>query len=153
LHVGSGDDVRKAYRRIMNNIQQGLQVSGILVEQMGGDGEEVILGIKRDPSFGPVILFGLGGIFVEVFKDINMKVAPLSALDIDNMIRGIRGHELLTGYRGKAKRDITALKTCIANLSKLAVENPDIVEMDINPLFVYNEGKGCMAADVKIMLS
>ena len=153
LHIGSEEEVRQAYRRIMSKLQQESAVIGVLVEEMAEEGDEVILGIKRDPSFGPVILFGLGGIFVEVFKDINMKIAPLSEFDIDQMIEGIKGYNLLTGYRGRPVRDIDAIKTCIANLARLAVENPDIVEMDINPLFVYDKGRGCTAADVKIMLS
>jgi acetyltransferase len=115
-------------------------------------GQEVILGIKRDPSFGPVIMFGLGGIFVELYKDVSFRVAPVSELAASAMITEIKAYGLLNGLRGMARFDIESIKMCIMRLSQLALDFPQIKELDINPLIVQHEGDGCFVADAKILL-
>jgi acetate---CoA ligase (ADP-forming) len=116
------------------------------------DGEEVILGLKRDAAFGPVLMFGLGGIFVEVLKDVSFRVAPCGAQDIARMVREIKTFPLLNGVRGRPKRDVASVEACIQRLSQLAAECPDIKELDINPLIVQVENQGCYVADTKIMI-
>lgn len=126
--------------------QKGIKAAVIL------SGDEVILGIKRDSSFGPVIMFGLGGIYVEVFKDVSFRIAPIDEFIADSMIKQIRFHKILYGIRGKKARDIASIKECLMRLSQLALECPQINELDINPLIVLEENKGCFVADTRIFL-
>jgi len=116
------------------------------------EGEEVILGVKRDVSFGPVVMFGLGGIFVEVVKDIAFKVAPVTSSEAEDMVREIKGSPLLFGMRNRQERDVKALEESIRRLSQLAYECPQIQELDINPLIVLEKDKGCFIADARIIL-
>ena len=117
---------------------------------MISDGVEVILGMKRDPAFGPVIMFGMGGIHVEVYRDVSFRVAPISAEEAMEMIEKVKGYPLLQSFRGKKAKDIEQLKICLMRLSQLAMECPQIKELDINPLIVLE--KGCHIADAKIMV-
>ena len=111
---------------------------------------ECIIGMIRDPQFGPVIMFGLGGIFVEVLKDVSFRVAPLAQEDIDEMIKETKGCKILTGIRGEKAKDVDALKDIIAKLSQMAIDNPEIKEIDLNPVIV-NE-KGASIVDSRIIL-
>jgi len=120
-----------------------------MVQRMAGDGVEVILGGKRDPTFGPVVMFGLGGIHVEVLEDVAFRVAPLSRADAEEMIAEVRGRRLLDGVRGKLPVDRKALIQALLSLSRLLAENPCIAEVDINPLIVLREG--CVAVDARIV--
>lgn len=113
---------------------------------------EVILGIKKDPSFGSVVMFGFGGIFVEIFRDVSFRVAPVDKPAALRMIREIKSSELLTGARGTKLRDIDAIADTIVKLSALATDCPQIKELDINPLIVLEKGMGCFVADAKIIL-
>ncbi|HZM12997.1 MAG TPA: acetate--CoA ligase family protein, partial [Bacteroidales bacterium] len=147
LDVSSGEDVRKTYATIVENvlkIKPETTIKGIQVSKMISSGEEVILGVKRDPSFGPVIMFGLGGLYVEVFRDVSFRIAPVDESIADSMIRQIKSYKILNGIRGRAPRDIAAIKECLMRLSQLAIDFPQIEEMDINPLMVLNEGMGCL---------
>ena len=156
LGIDSEDSARGAYESIMANAAAhtpGASVEGVLVQKMVVPaGEEVILGLKQDPSFGTVVMFGLGGTFVEIFRDVSFRVAPVEATEVSAMIRQIKAYPMLAGARGRTPRDIAAIETCIQRLSQLAVECPQIKELDINPLIVLDEGKGCFAADARIML-
>ncbi|MCK5277256.1 MAG: acetate--CoA ligase family protein, partial [Cyclobacteriaceae bacterium] len=125
-------------------------IKGVLVAPMIAGGEEVILGMKRDPSFGPVLMFGMGGILVEVYRDVSFRVAPVSPTETTSMIEQIQGYPLLTDFRGRKAKDINMLKECIMRLSQLVMECPQIKELDINPLLVLEEG--CYVADAKIMV-
>lgn len=154
LDVRDEKEVKAAYQAIYKSVDEKMpdaKVRGIWVTEMAKKGEEVILGIKRDPAFGPVVMFGLGGIFVEVFKDVKFKVAPLSDHDAQEMITGIKGYKLLSGARGRMPHDIDSIKNCIFRLSQLAIDFPQIKELDINPIMVYEEGQGCVVTDAKIM--
>jgi acyl-CoA synthetase (NDP forming) len=152
--LNSRDEVLGAYHNIMKAVGHKAPkaaIDGILVQKMLSPGREVIIGIKRDEVFGPVIMFGLGGIFVEVLEDVSFRVAPLTRLDAEEMIREIRGYPLLAGTRGKKPADLEALVDILLKISRLAVELEDeIEEMDINPLIVFNEGEGAAAADALI---
>ncbi len=155
LNLASAEAVAVAYKSIQTNVRRHLpqaRIEGVLVRRMIPPGEEVILGVKRDPAFGPVIMFGLGGIFVEIFKDVSFRVAPVSADDATAMLQEIQAAPILAGVRGRAPRDLESIKNCIQRLSLLALECPQIQELDINPLIVLENGQGCFVADAKIML-
>lgn len=127
------------------------KIDGVLVQSMVSGGVEIILGVNNDPLFGPAIMFGLGGIFAEVMKDVTFRLAPLSRFDAEEMIREVRAFPLLDGARGKPKADIAALADAIVRLSALAVDLKDeVAEIDINPLFVLPAGKGVVAGDALI---
>lgn len=156
LNLNSEAEVRKAYNDIIVNvtrIRPDARIKGIQVSKMVSSGEEVILGIKRDSSFGPVIMFGMGGLYVEVFKDVSFRIAPIDHFIADSMIRQVKSFKILDGIRGKARRDISAIRECLMRLSQLAIECPQIAELDINPLIVLDETNGCFVADARIMLS
>lgn len=121
-----------------------------LVQKMAPAGLEVIVGGKVDREFGPVILFGLGGIFVEVFKDTAIRVAPIDETTAEEMTEEIKGSVLLKGFRGQRRGDIEALRKALVRISTLLTEHPEIINIDINPLIVLEEGQGCVAVDVKI---
>jgi acetate---CoA ligase (ADP-forming) len=155
LDLKSKEEVAEGYSSIMKNIAKlapDAIIKGILVRKMIPKGEEVILGIKRDNSFGPVIMYGLGGIFVEVFRDVNFRVAPLSRSDIESMVLDTKSSKLLLGARGRNLRDVESLYSCLAKLSELAINLPQVKELDINPLILLDENEGCYIADAKIML-
>jgi acetate---CoA ligase (ADP-forming) len=156
LNVNSGKEARSTYTTMIKEVLQikpEAKIKGIQISKMILSGEEVILGIKRDPSFGPVIMFGLGGVYVEVFNDVSFRVAPIDEIIADSMIKQIKSFKILDGIRGKARRDISAIRECLMRLSQLAIDCPQINELDINPLLVLDEGKGCYVADARIMLN
>lgn len=147
--------VREAFRSMMDRVGKLAPtaiIRGALVQQMALSGEEVILGMSRYPIFGPLLLFGLGGIFVEVFRDVVFRLAPIGRNEARRMIKGIKGNIILQGFRGKPPADLAALERFLVSLSDLAVNHPEIKEMDINPLMVYESGKGAVVADCRIIL-
>lgn len=148
LNLQNEDQVREAYRQIINSFRD-KTVTGISVQKMAKPGVEVIIGVTLDPTFGPVMMFGLGGIFVEVLKDVSFRSIPLSEYDAEDMIEEIRGYALLKGYRG-SKADVPALRDLLLKISDLIIENPEIKEMDLNPVFVYPEGY--RVVDARIIL-
>ena len=155
LNVRDAAAAKAAYEAIIGSAQRhkpDARIKGVLVQKMLKGGEEVILGLKRDPSFGPVAMFGLGGSFVEVFKDVSFRVCPLNTTSITRMVKEIKAYPILSGTRGRKRRDVGAIEECIQRLSQMAVECPEIQELDINPLIVMNEGEGCFLADARIML-
>ena len=119
---------------------------------MARAGVEVILGATRDPEFGPICMFGLGGTFVEAIKDVTFRLAPMWEISAEIMIQTIKAHTLLKGVRGELPSDIDAIKDCILRLSQMVSDHPEIAELDINPLIVYPEGEGCVVADSRILL-
>ncbi|MEK6650740.1 MAG: acetate--CoA ligase family protein [Bacteroidota bacterium] len=155
LDVRTADEAAKAYDAILANAHSAMpeaRVKGVYVQKMSGSGEEVILGMKRDPAFGPVILFGLGGIFVEIFRDVSFRVAPVPPDVVREMIHEIRSYGILAGARGRPVRDTESVAAGLQRLSQLAVDCPLIKELDINPLIVRNAGQGCAVADARILL-
>jgi acyl-CoA synthetase (NDP forming) len=134
----------------MNSLNQG-KVAGVLVQKMILDGKEVILGSKRDSSFGPVVLFGLGGIYVEVFKETSLRVAPINRFEAMEMISETKGSDIFKGLRGEHPLDTEALVESLLRLSQLVIDFPDIEGIDINPVKVLE--KGAVAVDARILLS
>lgn len=155
LNVTTQMEAEKAYQSILHNVnisKPGVKIQGVYITKMVNAGREVILGIKRDPSFGPVVMFGLGGIYVELYKDVSFSVAPVSESAAESMIHEIKAFGLLNGMRGMEKYDTASIKSCILRLSQLAMDFPQIQELDINPLIVLKEGSGSFVADAKIVL-
>ena len=125
-------------------------IEGVLLSPMAKAGTEVIIGMVKDKQFGPVLMLGLGGVFVEVLKDVSFRVAPITAEDTKRMIASLKGKALLYGTRGEAPRDLEAISDVLLKISKLVTENEEICELDLNPLFVYE--KGIVAVDARIIL-
>lgn len=155
LNILNPEQLRVEYDAMLARIAQtepNARIRGVMVEQMAPKGLEVIIGMRRDPTFGPLMMFGLGGTMVELLKDISFKVAPLTSEDIDEMIENTLAGKLLKGYRSSAKADIKAVKETIARLSQLSLDNPAISEIEINPLIVYPEGQGAISLDSRAIM-
>ena len=156
LNLGNAAEVKDAWDRIHSNALSAVpdaSITGLYVIKMIKGAEEIILGIKRDPSFGPVLLFGLGGIFVEVFKDVSFGVAPLSRDEAMHMLEQTKAFKILQGTRGRNPRDMNSIVDALLRLGKLAEDFPEIEELDINPLFVLDEGKGSVIGDARMILT
>jgi acetate---CoA ligase (ADP-forming) len=128
------------------------RIDGFEVEQMVAGGKEVLVGLQRDANFGPIVVFGLGGIYVEVLRDVTFRLAPLRPLSAERMVASVKAFPLLQGVRGDASGDLPALYEVIERVSQLAVQNPRILELDINPLLVLPEGRGVCAVDARVVL-
>ena len=153
LNLNSADDVQHAFRDIMAVGEKlKAKIDGVFMQRMAPKGREVILGMKRDPHFGPILMFGLGGIYVEALKDVTFRVAPIRELSAHDMLRNIRAFKLLEGVRGEPPADLDAIEDCLKRLSQLSCDHPEIDEIDINPLMVYGEGKGAGVIDARIIL-
>jgi acetate---CoA ligase (ADP-forming) len=155
INVADADAVRQAFDEIIANAgayKADAQIDGVLVQKMAPRGQEVILGATRYPKFGHLLMFGAGGITVEVFKDVTFRLAPINRNSARLMVRGIKAFELLDGFRGKPKADINFVKRMIVSLSDLVMDNPEIKELDINPLLVHPEGQGATVADCRFIL-
>ena len=158
MRVGltSDDAVRAAYREVMANAQwysPGARIEGVLVGEMVRDAAEVIVGVTYDSQLGPVLLFGMGGILVEVMRDVALRVCPISRLDAEEMVGQVRGSRLMHGFRGQPKADVDALVDTLVRVSDLAVHLDGVIEeLDINPLAVLPEGSGVKALDALVTL-
>ena len=156
LNIKNSEEAVKAYRQIMENVRKnvsGARVAGVLYQKMAVPGYvEVIVGATRDPTFGPVIMFGIGGIFVEILKDVSFRVAPLEPEDAEEMIREIKTYKILEGYRGMPPRDIEAVKDILIRVSKLMLEVSEVQDIDLNPIMLYEKGRGAVAVDVRVIL-
>jgi acyl-CoA synthetase (NDP forming) len=156
LNLCSPQDVRAAFHEVMKNAKAfnpQAEIQGVLIQEMLGDGTEVIVGTKRDSQFGPVVLFGIGGVFVELFRDVALRAAPILKEEAEEMVEEVRGYRLLQGFRGKPRGDIEALVDVLCRVSQLAVDLKDqLVELDVNPLMVFEKGKGVRAADALAVL-
>jgi len=153
LGLENASEVKKAYDDILKSVKKKYPralIHGISVQKMARPGTEVIIGTSKDPQFGPVIMFGLGGIFVEVLKDVSFRVIPVNRKDAQEMIQEIKGFPLLRGYRGKEPANIPSLIGMILKVSKFMNENPQIREMELNPIFAYKDK--ALAVDARIIL-
>jgi len=152
--VEGADWVRRGFERL----QQAAREAGVrnpprvLVQRMVSGGTEMIIGAKRDPTFGPTVLAGAGGIFVEVLRDVALKVVPLGDGDLDDMLGRLRVLPLLEGARGRKPRDLEALRECVRQVAELAAACPEIAELDVNPLLVLHQGQGAVAVDARVVL-
>jgi acyl-CoA synthetase (NDP forming) len=155
INLRNKEDVRDAYDLMMlriPNVVPEAQLEGVYVEQMAPKGREVILGMTRDPQFGPMMMFGLGGIFVEVMKDVSFNLAPITKEEAMQMLITTKSYELLKGIRGQDAVDIDAIATSLQYISQLVTDFPQIVEMDINPFMVGTVETPSVAADARITL-
>ncbi len=156
INLKGEDELRSAYDVMMNEVKgrkPDAEIWGVMVQRMARfNGLETILGMKRNPHFGPLLMFGLGGILVEVLKDVTFRVAPVNGLSAESMITGIKAYRLLEPFRGQPARDKMTIKDCIQRLSQLVTDFVDFDEIDINPLLVYYEGEGAAAIDARILL-
>jgi acetyltransferase len=154
LNIEGADGAKKGYDQIYANIAKnvpGAKIDSILIEQMAPEGEEVIVGCSRG-GLGPLMMFGLGGTFVELIKDVQFRLAPMWKVTAEEMVRSIKAFKKLDGFRGTPKRDINAVVEVILRMSAMVVNHPEVAEFDINPLIVHAEGKGASVADSRIML-
>jgi len=156
LNIEDREHALKAYREMMATIKQKMpsaEIWGVLVQKMIKGGKETILGLKRDPLFGPVIMFGLGGVYVEAMRDVSFRIAPLRELTASRMVREIRGYRILEGFRGEERSDVEKIEECLKRLSQLALDFPEITELDINPLIVLDQRQGALVVDARILLA
>ena len=154
--VKTDDELKSAFRTITENAlkyKSDAKIKGVLVQEMVKSAKETILGASQDPTFGPVIMFGLGGIYVEVLKDVVFRVAPIDEQEAINMVESIKTIKLLKGVRGEKPSDLKAIADSLQRLSQLVVDFQEIKEFDINPLLVLEEGKGARVVDARIILS
>jgi len=152
LNLDSPEAVEKAYEDMLATVQQALpeaKLGDVLVSRMAPPGLEVIVGMNRDPQFGPIILFGLGGIMVEIFQDVSLRLLPFSRDDALGMIREIKGYGLISGYRGQPPVDEEALTDCLLSVAQMAENHPKIVEIDLNPVMAYPDG--ILVVDARII--
>jgi len=155
LNLADDKALEKAYAGMMKKLAKDFpqaQLDGVLIQPMIAEGRELILGGRQDPQFGPVVLVGLGGIFVEILDEVAVRVAPITEREALEMIEELRGLKVLKGARGEKPSDIQAVVQALLRLSQLLVDHPDIKELDINPLRVFGEGEGCRALDARMIL-
>ena len=153
LGLANATQVGKAYSEIISSVKQAYpeaQIQGVSVQPMASPGVEVIVGMSKDPQFGPVIMFGLGGILVEVLKDVSFRIVPLTERDAREMIKEIKGYPILEGYRGQKPASIPKLENLIVKVSQFVEKNPQIKELDLNPIFAYPDK--AVAVDARIIL-
>ena len=156
LNISTPEEARAGYNKITNGVKQKLpsaRLLGVEIQAMAGKGVEVILGISKDPAFGHLIMFGLGGTYVEVLKDVSFRLVPIRELGARNMIKSIRAAKVFESFRGQPPADIEAIAECLERLSQLVTDFPEITELDINPLIVHAQGQGAHVADVRIALA
>lgn len=154
LGLDDGAAVTAAFNEIIANANKAVpeaRITGIAVQHMAPEGTEVIVGMTTDPQFGPVVMFGLGGIMVEVLKDVTFRVVPLAERDAAQMIDEIKGKAILDGVRGQPPADKAAIKRAILKVSEFVERNPDVRELDLNPMLVYRDG--VIAVDARIVIS
>ena len=154
LNLADSDAVGAAFDDIMKNAkaaEPNARIAGVSVQEMAKQGTEVIIGMTTDPQFGPVMMFGLGGIMVEVLKDVSFRLVPLEAKDADQMMAEIKGKPILDGVRGQPPADLAALRATILKVSEFVQKHPEVRELDLNPVFAYPDG--ALAVDARIVVS
>ncbi|MGB9741327.1 MAG: acetate--CoA ligase family protein [Candidatus Bathyarchaeia archaeon] len=149
----SAGEVRDAYRQILGNVKKhraDAKIVGVLVQEMAPASTEIIVGAIKDPQFGPALMFGLGGIFVEILKDVSFRIAPIDEEEAHEMISEVKAYPLLKGYRNLPPADIDAIVKILVSTSKLVMEHQEIKELDLNPIMVYE--RGAKTVDARIIL-
>jgi len=153
LGLKTAKQVGKAYDDILKAVRQKYpeaKIHGVAVQKMARPGVEVIIGMSKDAQFGPVLMFGLGGILVEVLKDVSFRIVPIAKRDAAEMVREIKGYPLLEGYRGQEAVDVSYLEELLLKVSDFAEQNPEVKELDLNPVFAYSDG--AIAVDARVIL-
>ncbi len=161
INLKTEEEVRQAFNEILENAkkygeEKGIDVDlsrGVFISDFADMGTEVIIGVTKDPQFGHALMFGLGGIFVEILKDVTFRLIPMTEADAKEMVHEIKAAKILEGVRGEQPRDVDALIDIILKVSKMVDENPEIIEMDCNPTIVYEQGKGALVVDARIIIS
>jgi len=152
----SSGEVEQAFNQIRERLE-GLgrtdEMQGVTIQEMISEGIEVIVGLTQDPSFGPLIMFGMGGIYAEFFKDITFRIHPLTDVDVQDMVRSVKAHQLLAGWRGSKPSDVKALEDLLLRVSAMVEDLPQLAEMDLNPVKAQEQGKGYVVVDARILLS
>ncbi len=155
LNLEHADDVERAYNSMMSDVRHYMPdaaVTGVQLQKMIGGGKEVIIGMDRDPQFGPLLMFGLGGTYVEFLKDVSFAVAPITVAEAKHMVSSIKTYPLIAGVRGETASDIDSIVQTLLKVSQLVTDFPEILEFEINPLMVMPEGEGCVAMDIRFTL-
>lgn len=156
LNIKTEDELIDAYEEIIKNAKKyksDAKIVGVNIQKMAKKGiAEVIIGGVRDKNFGPVLMFGFGGIFVEIFKDVSYRVCPIKREEAKRMIKSIKAFPLLNGYRGQPKGDIDQLVDIMIKCCELLSKNPEISELDLNPVIVFEAGKGIIVVDARVIL-
>jgi len=155
INIMDKEELSYAYTVMRQNtasIMPDARIKGVQVQEMRSTGKEIIIGMHKDAQFGPMLMFGLGGIYVDILHDVSFAIAPINRDDANRMVQGIRSFPMLTGIRGEEASDINSIIESLLRLSQLVCDFPQIIELDINPLFVYPRGKGYVAADFRIIL-
>jgi acetate---CoA ligase (ADP-forming) subunit beta len=153
LRLANISQLERAYREIMSSVREkapSARIAGVSIQKMAPPGVELIIGMSKDPQFGPVIMFGLGGILVEVLKDVSFRLVPLTRRDAAEMVREIKGFAVLNGFRGQDPVDIPSLEELLLKVSDFIEKTPRIKELDLNPLFGYRNS--ILAVDARIVL-
>jgi len=151
--LNSGEEVEKGYEQVIRNAKKykaDAKISGVLVQKMAPKGTEVIIGGLKDPQFGQTLMFGLGGVFVEILKDITFRIAPIEETDARSMITEIKAYPILKGFRGQEPVDQEAIVRILLDASKMLMDLPEVNQMDLNPIMAYN--KGASVVDARILL-
>lgn len=154
LNLKTAPEVKNAHRKILESVKRhkpDARIAGVIVQEMAAPSVEVIVGSTKDPQFGPALMFGLGGIFVEVLKDVTFRIAPIAEADAREMITEVKGYPILRGYRGQPPVDIDAIAKILTSTSKLVMDHEEIKELDLNPVIVYE--KGAKTVDARIILA
>lgn len=155
IGIENDQELEESFDQILWNVKKYMpdaNIRGVMVQEMIESKKETIIGVSSDPQFGPMIMFGLGGIYVEALKDVSFRIAPISVQDAKEMVEEIKTITILKGVRGEKPSDIKSIVETILKVSQLVTDFPEIIEMDINPLFVKEEGKGCIAGDARIRI-
>jgi acetyltransferase len=155
LKIKTKEEAQNAFNEIIEKVKSSnpsAHIDGVIMERMAKGGVEVILGAVRDPKFGPLCMFGLGGTLVEAMNDVTFRVAPMWEISAEIMIQTIKAYNILKGVRGSPPCDIESIKDCLLRLSQLVSDHPEIAELDINPLIIYPQGQGCVVADSRMLL-
>ncbi len=155
LGIGDAEMLRSAWERMERSVRAAVpnaRIEGFEVGQQILGGKEVLVGVQRDPDFGPIVVFGMGGIYVEVLRDVTFRLAPVRPLSAERMVESVKAFPLLRGVRGEPPSDIASLEEAIERVSQLAMDLPEVVELDLNPLMVRPAGKGVVAVDARVVL-
>jgi acyl-CoA synthetase (NDP forming) len=153
INIDDDEQLKENYTSLLSSVKEkapSARIVGVLVEKMAPKSVEVVVGMLRDPTFGPTVMFGLGGVLIEIMKDVIFRITPVSKEEAIDMIRKVKGYPLLTGFRGSKPLDVDAIADVICNVSRISIENPVIDQVDLNPIIIYE--KGLVVVDARIIL-
>jgi acetate---CoA ligase (ADP-forming) len=156
LNLTSGEQVKAAFRKMKEGLEamgKGGEMQGVTIQPMIATGTEMIVGVTQDPSFGPLMLFGMGGVYTELFKDVSMRIHPLTDIDAGEMVRSVKAYQLLEGWRGSKKQDIASLEELLLRISAMIEDIEEVRELDLTPVRVQEAGKGYVVLDARILVA